>query len=175
MIRERLSEYIEKNSKTKEKIVELYLEKPDGAIFYNSILNWINENSLFLVKRRVIVENRNYLLNRNYVIIQQGSFYRLDFVRKIGYLDVENHYCMDLSLWLDLLDYGNIYSVKTNIPLAAFRMYTGTKTDTGKEMFLNNIKKVLIEKGASKISINIVYRIYIYKIKLKIKELICAM
>jgi glycosyltransferase involved in cell wall biosynthesis len=156
-----------------EKIVQLYQNKPDGAVYYSSYLDWIDEQGEIINTRNVNIPNRGYLLNKNYVIIQQGSFYPKDIVQRINYLDVNNHYCMDLALWLDLLEVGKIYSVQINTPLAAFRMYSGTKTDTGKIKFLLNIKEVLLSKGAKWYSKNILVRIYIYMIKIKIKSVLC--
>jgi len=152
-----------------EKIINLYNEKPDGAIYYSSYIDWIDKKGNITAQRSVIIKNRNYLLNDNYVIVQPGSFYPIKLVKK-NYLDIDNHYCMDLAFWLDLLNFGEIYSVQTDQPLAAFRIYNGTKTDTGKIKFLMNIKKVLLQHRAKKYSRNILERVYIYAIKSKIKE-----
>jgi len=153
-------------------IVQLYKKNPDGTVYYSSYLDWINEQGEIIDKKNVNIPNRDYLLNKNYVIIQQGSFYPREIVRRINYLDVNNHYCMDLALWLDLLEVGKIYSVQINSPLAAFRIYSGTKTDTGKIKFLINIKEVLLKKGAKWYSKNILVRVYFYMIKSKIKSTI---
>lgn len=93
------------------------------------------------------IPNRDYLLSINYDVIQQGSFYKRDLVSKVGFLNENNHYCMDLDLWLRLLNHGPIYNV-SNCSSAGFRMWEETKTNTGKEKFLRNIREVLILNGA---------------------------
>ena len=152
-----------------EKIVDLYSEKRDGAIYYCPKLDWINEEGEYLTQRRVWIENRDYLLNNNYSLIQQGSFYPKQTLHKIGYLNVNNYYCMDLALWLDLLKHGPIYAVKTDKSLSGFRIYQGTKTDSGGCDFLKNINKVLTENGAKWYSKN-KRRIFFYSLKTKLKK-----
>lgn len=154
-----------------EKIVHLYEEKNDGAVYYCSNLDWINENSEKIKCVNVEIPDRNHLLNNDYTLIQQGSFYQNHLVAKTNYLDINNYYCMDLALWLDLLNHGPIYALKTEFPLAAFRVYIGTKTDTGKTKFLINIKDVLLQKGAKWYSKNIIKHVYVYMFKNTIKTL----
>lgn len=153
-----------------EKIVELYNTNPDGAIFYCSELDWIDENGTFMTKRSIHIPNRDYLLNKNSTIIQQGSFYSYKLVKKINYLDESIYYCMDLDLWLRLLNHGRIYHLKGET-YSAFRIYSGTKTDTGKTKFLRNIKQVIVKHGAKWYSTNIT-RYYYYSFKLRIKKAI---
>lgn len=153
-----------------EKIVDLYLKNPAGAIFYSSQLDWIDKEGKFLARHIAKIPDRDYLLNENYVIIQPGSFYPLSLVKKVNYLDVSNHFCMDLALWLDLLKYGKIYYLDNHESLTAFRLHKGTKTDTGKISFLRNIRMVLISRGSKWYSKNIIKRIYIYSIKCKLKQ-----
>jgi glycosyltransferase involved in cell wall biosynthesis len=154
-----------------EKIVELYENNNDGAIYYCSTLDWINENGAFLTKRYVSISNKEYLLNTNSSIIQQGSFYSNKLVKKINYLDEEIYYCMDLDLWLRLLDYGPIYSLKEK-SYSAFRMYSGTKTDTGKIKFLRNIKDVILRNGGKWYSRNIIIGFYYCSLKHYIRKAI---
>ena len=153
-----------------EEIVKCYRSKSDGAIYYSSLLDWIDEKGEKFSQKIVQIKDRKFLLNSNYVLIQQGSFYSRKFVERINYLDINNYYCMDLALWLDLLQFGPIYHPDIEKPLAAFRVYRGTKTDTGQLKFLKNIKKVLLEKGASKWSYNILIKIYFYTFKYKVKS-----
>lgn len=158
-------------SKCVEKIVELYTANPEGAIFYCSFLDWIDESGSFITKRKINIPNRNYLLNKNTTIIQQGSFYSNNIIKKINYLDDSIFYCMDLDLWLRLLKFGNIYSLNEK-SYSAFRVYPGTKTDTGKRKFLKDIKKTVLKNGGNWYSKNILIRYYYYSLKLSIKELI---
>lgn len=151
------------------KIVELYLSHKDGVVFYHSVLDWIDENGKFLIQRIVNIPNRNHLLNKSSTIIQQGSLYPRNIVQKIDYLDKSIYYCMDLDLWLRLLLFGNIYYTSGK-SYSAFRVYSGTKTDTGRINFLHNIKGVLFKNGAKWYSMNIIKGYYFYALKLFIKS-----
>lgn len=153
-----------------ERIVDVYSKNPDGAIYYSSHLDWIDKLGILIRKQTIIIPSRDHLLNENYVIIQPGSFYPLRLIEVVNYLDTDNYYCMDLALWLDLLNYGRIYYCDTDEPLAAFRLHEGTKTDTGKLDFLKNIKGVIRSRGSKWYSKNIIKRIYIYSIKSVIKK-----
>lgn len=130
-----------------EEIVKAYSEKPDGVIYYNQYNNKIDAKGKIIETYEKKIPNRNYLLSINYDVIQPGSFYKTELVRKLGYLNVKNHYCMDLDLWLNLLKYGPIYNV-SDCPSSGFRIWEETKTSTGKEKFLKNIRQVLISNGA---------------------------
>ena len=83
-----------------EKIVELYESKKNAAIYYHSYNDMINESGEIIRTYQHKIPNRKYLLYSNYDVVQQGSFYNLKLVKKVGYLNVENHYCMDLDLSL---------------------------------------------------------------------------
>ena len=153
-----------------EKIVELYQSNPDGAIFYHSYNDMIDEKGNPIKTYQHIIPNRQHLLQENYNVIQQGSFYNLRLVEKVNYLNIDNHYCMDLDLWLNLLKNGSIIYTQ-DTPHSAFRIYPGTKTDTGKEKFLINIYKILIKHGAKPYYPTIWHRIYVYFLKVKIKKI----
>lgn len=153
-----------------KKIVELYTQNSDGAIYYSAHLDWIDIDGNIINTHTVKIPNRDYLLNKNYVIIQPGSFYPLRLIREVNFLETKNHYCMDLALWLDLLKYGKIYFLDNGVPLSAFRIHEGSKTDTGRIDFLQNIKQVLLERGSKLYSKNIIKRIYLFSIKSIIKK-----
>jgi len=153
-----------------EKIVELYKKHPSGAVYYHSSLDWIDDQSHYIAKRTVEIPNRNYLLNRNSTIIQIGSFYPLELIKRINYLNKSIFYCMDLDLWLRLSLYGGIY-YSSGKSYSAFRMYPGTKTDTGKSDFLRNIKDILLLNGTKWYSRNIIIGYYFYKLKLVFKSM----
>lgn len=132
-----------------EKIVEMYTEHPDGAIYYGSKIDVIDTGSHKQKEWGTKIPDREYLLRKRYDVVQPGSFYRTDFVRQVGYLDETIYYCMDLDLFLKLLTKGSIYYHDTSI-LAAIRSWGETKTATGRQRFLKNIHDVLIKHGASK-------------------------
>ncbi len=149
------------------KIVKTYNDKPDGAIYYNRNNNMIDSQGKILKSYKIDIQNRDYLLSTNYDVIQQGSFYNNELVKKVGYLNNENHYCMDLDLWLKLLNYGPIYNV-SDFPSAGFRRWEETKTNNGNEKFLKNIRDVLILNGAKYYSKSVL-KTYWYEFKLNIK------
>ena len=150
-----------------EKIVKKYVEKPDGAIYYNKFNNRIDAQGHIIETYETNIPNRDHLLFNNYDVIQQGSFYKRELVEKVGYLNENNHYCMDLDLWLQILNYGSIYNVSES-PSAGFRMWEETKTNTGKEKFLKNIRTVLISNGAKYYSRTVI-KTYWYEFKVYVK------
>lgn len=153
-----------------EHIVELYNKKSDGAIYYSSYNDSIDKygNKLSTYKR--LIPDKQHLLNTNYDIIQQASFYKHDIVKQINYLEANLHYCMDLDLWLRLLNHGPIYSCNTQ-PLGAFRIWEESKTTNGRYKFLREIRKVLLKNGANIFSKNIIRTIW-YEFKDYVKRLI---
>ena len=153
-----------------EKIVELYNNKPDGAIYYGSKLNFIDEKSNIFKLNILEIPNREYLLNKNYSIIQQGSFYSTGLVRKCNYLDENLNFCMDLDLWLRMLKSGSIYHYNSK-PLAGFRFWGETKTMNGRSKFLREIRKTLLMYGANPLSPNI-WHTYWQEAKADVKRFI---
>ena len=152
-----------------EAIVELYLQNKTGAIFYPSNLDIIDSKGLLTKKSTVEIKNIYYLLNNDYKIIQQGSFYTIDCLMKAGFLDQKLNYCMDLDLWLRLLNYGPIHYIDSKI-ISAFRIWGNTKTTNGKELFLREIRLVLLRHKANYFSKNIL-RTYYFEIKCLLKKL----
>jgi len=135
-----------------ERIVELYNLHPGGSIYYGATLDCIDREGKLLYKSTHKIPNRDHLLNKNYSVIQQGSFYNSQLVKKIGYLDESIYYSMDLDLWLRLLSENDkIYSYQSQA-LASFRIWEDTKTMRGGMLFIQNAKEVLEQQGAKKFS-----------------------
>jgi glycosyltransferase involved in cell wall biosynthesis len=153
-----------------ERIVELYNEKNDGAIYYCTYVDRVDKKSNILSTNKEIISDKDYLLNINYEVNQPASFYKTRIVKKIGYLEESIHYCMDLDLWLRLMDYGNIYAYSEK-SLSAFRIWEDTKTSTGRYKFLREIRKTLLNHGASFFSPNI-RRTFWYELKDHIRRII---
>lgn len=131
-----------------EQIVNLYRQHADGAVYYGAVNDWIDAQGRGTGKRHLPIPGRDFLLNQNYNLIQQGSFYPTQLVRELGYLNESIHYCMDLDLWLRLLTRGPIYGYSGS-SIAAFRRWEATKTTTGGTKFLRDIQQVLRQQGAS--------------------------
>lgn len=132
-----------------EKIVALYQSHPDGSIYYSSHNNIIDRNGVLLNTIVKNIPNKNHLLNVDYWLHQQGSFYNTAMVRQLNYIDPSIYYTMDLDLWLRLLDCGPIYSYKEKA-LGAFRMWEETKTTNGRHLFLRETRKILRKNGSRK-------------------------
>lgn len=151
-----------------EKIVDLYKKNNDGAIYYGSHLNLIdNKGELVETATLKSIDGKFYLLNKNYDVIQPGSFYSSFLVNKINYLDESLNYCMDLDLWLRLLDHGSIYAYNEK-PIAAIRKWEETKTSGGGVFFLREIHRTLKKYGMKDLSPNSC-RVKWYILKKKIK------
>ncbi len=153
-----------------EKIVELYSKHPNGAIYYGSTTDYIDENGRLLKVDTHKIPNKKHLLNSNFAIKQQGSFYNIEKVIECNYLNEKLHYCMDLDLWLKLLNYGDIYYYVEK-PLAAFRLWSDTKTTNGGYKFLGEIRKTILLHGAKKISYNIWITVW-YEFKDYVKRIL---
>lgn len=150
-------------------IVNLYNKNNKAAIYYNSYNDLIDDEGKLIKTYQRIIPNKKHLLKINYDVVQPGSFYNRLLLERIDYLDINNFYCMDLDLWLNLLDLGAI-EYTSDRSHAAFRIHSGSKTDTGKEKFLKNIHKVLKKHGAKFYYVTIWHRIYIYYIKTIFKK-----
>jgi len=150
-----------------EQIVDLYSKNPAGVIFYGRVLSRIDADGKSFAEKECYIQSKDDLIKRNYDVIQQGSFYLTSCVAKVGYVDESIHYCMDLELWLRLLDFGSIHSYPTK-PLAAFRAWEETKTSTGNRKFFIDIINALKKYGAKEYDRTIVkLRYYIFKAYIK--------
>lgn len=151
-----------------ERIVDLFQRNPNGSVYYGATVDWLDEKGRIFNRVNRSIPDKEFLLNQNYTIIQPGSFYPLNLIRKVGGLNEALHYCMDLDLWLRLLDHGPIYAVADE-PLAGFRIWGESKTSTGGQQFLRDIRTVLLRHGASPYSPN-VRRTYYQAFKSTLKQ-----
>ncbi|WP_118952601.1 glycosyltransferase family 2 protein [Taibaiella helva] len=153
-----------------EEIVSLYRQNPEDAIFYGALLDIIDGDGVKKETRRLEIGSREALLNKNYNVVQPGSFYNLEIMKSIGFVDETIHYCMDLDLWLRLLQHGGIKFCQER-PLAAFRIWEESKTSTGKRKFLKDIDRILARHHASLWSANRM-RIKWYDLKAIVKGMV---
>ena len=142
-----------------EKIVELYTEHPDGSIYYPASVDYIDSKGNFIQNKTRKITDKNYLLNIDYSVIQQGSFYEQEALKKVNYVDERIYYCMDLDLWLRLLDVCPIYYYEGK-SLTGFRKWEETKTQQSGEKFLDNILETLNKYGANRFSKAKLYLFY---------------
>jgi len=153
-----------------EEIVALAKEHPDGSIYYPAYIDLIDAEDRITGNVQKHIYGKETLINKDYDIIQQGSFYKADLVRKVNFLNEDIHYCMDLDLWLKLLDHGGIYFYESS-PLAAFRIWEATKTSTAGVRFLRDIKKTLRKHNMRPLSPNNT-RLNWYMLKAIVKSLV---
>ena len=153
-----------------ERIVQLYNAHPEGSIYYSDQIDFLDAIGNVTETKEIPIPNRDYLLNINFDVIQQGSFYNMNLLKKVNYCNEDIHYCMDLDLWLRLLEHADIYAIQ-NCPVAGFRFWEGTKTVGGGIKFYRNIFEVLQKHGVNPKSPNI-RRIKWDVFKLRVKSLL---
>ena len=129
-----------------EELVATYKKSPDTAIFFSPYLDFINESGDYLQTKYNPITGKKYLLYKNYDLNQQASFYNNRLLKEINYLDESIYFCMDLDLWLKLLDHGDIFPI-SNKSQGAFRIWGNTKTSTGTLDFLTEIRNTLQKNG----------------------------
>lgn len=152
-----------------EEIVKLVQKEPDCAILYSERLDFIDSKGILIETKSNYIPNRKHLLYNNYNVFQPCSFYKREIINKIGLVDVTLNYCMDLDLWLRLLNHGKIYAYKIN-SLGAFRVWEESKTNNGGVRFLREIRETLLKHGSPFYSRNII-RTYWYSVKLRLKAI----
>ncbi len=138
-----------------EQLVKAYVQKNDGAIYYNRFNDRIDAKGNKILTYEKNIPDKQHLLLSNYDVIQPGSFYSNDTLKEINYVDASINYCMDLDLWLRLLNHGPIYNI-SNAPIAAIRVWEETKTATGKGKFLKEIRTTLLKYGGRRLSRTII-------------------
>ncbi len=154
-----------------ENIVTLYQKHPAGSIYYSSRINFIDTNGN--LKRSVCqlnIKDKHHLINTDFKINQPGSFYNNEMLRQINYLDEKIHYCMDLDLFIRLLDKGPIFSFDKK-PLAGFRIWENSKTSTGNEKFIKDIRRTIRKYGASPFA-KAMRLTYYDELRIRIKKLL---
>ena len=70
-------------------------------------------------------------------IMQPATFFKRETLQKVGYLDVNLHYCMDWDLWIKLAAVSEVKYIPEL--LACSREYGDTKTSTGGDKRLKEI------------------------------------
>lgn len=130
-----------------EKLVNTFNKKDDGVIYYGPICKIINKKGDVIRDEVKYINGLDLLLRKRYEVIQPGSFYKTTLVEQVGYLDEDIHYCMDLDLWLKLLQFGPIHEIE-GYPVAMYREWEETKSTVGGKFFYRNIRSVLQKHGA---------------------------
>ena len=78
------------------------------------------------------------------MVNQQATFYRMDVVRKAGFVDEALHYVMDLELWLRVLFAEGTGGLRSTAePLAVFREHATSKTSLEQTRFVHETAGLL--------------------------------
>lgn len=150
-----------------ENLVKAYQKEPNAALYFCPRLDAIDSDGKILFSHYRPITDKNYLLSKNYDVNQPTSFYNSNLLKKINYLDEKIHYCMDLDLWLRLLEHSSIYPISTE-PQGAIRKWEGTKTSTGIVNFLKEIRTTLHKHGGKKYS-KLAFKTFYQESRFKIK------
>jgi glycosyltransferase involved in cell wall biosynthesis len=157
------------NENCVSEIVNIYKENKNAAIIYGSKIEFINSKSETIGQHSIIIKGKSDIL-KNYSIIQPGSFYKTEYIRAINYLNINLHYCMDLDLWLRLLNLGPILSYDSS-PLAKFRKYLTNKSSTGGISYSREKRKILFRNGLNIFSF-LIMRTYYQDLKYLFKSIV---
>ncbi|EOR94079.1 glycosyl transferase [Arcticibacter svalbardensis MN12-7] len=122
-------------------VVDSYMSNLDASVIMPTKVDWIDEVDHIIKQREIKGRSKFDLINNDFNIVQQGSFYKKEAVVKANYCNELLYYCMDLDLIIRLSDYGNIHFINESI--AGFRMHKDTKTLNGHNKFYNEIWGVL--------------------------------
>ena len=74
-------------------------------------------------------------------IMQPTAFFRKKYIEKVGFLDINLSWCMDWDLWIRLALEGKVRYIPSF--MASSREYSLTKTSTGGEKRLEEIKQIM--------------------------------
>jgi glycosyltransferase involved in cell wall biosynthesis len=128
-----------------EKIVARYLERSSASIYYGAI-RLINKAGYFVgfLKWGPLTYER--LLRGLPAVWQPGSFYPLDLVREVGYLDADLLMTMDADLYLKLLRIAPAEFVPEFV--ARRRAHVSTKTSRYLAVAVREGLKIRVRQGA---------------------------
>lgn len=110
---------------TVEKVVCAFDESPDIGLVWGDLLV-IDESSCPVNTCRSGSLSLNRLLNEDQSVMQPGSFYRRQYVERVGGLDKKLRFVMDYDLFIRLLRISK--GVYIPEPLAKFRLHTESKS-----------------------------------------------
>lgn len=86
-------------------------------------------------------------------IMQPATFFSKEYLRQVGYLDIDLHYCMDWDLWIKLANVGEVQYIEEC--LACSREYSETKTSTGGKKRLKEIEYLLRAYSGKKVPLGV--------------------
>ena len=129
-----------------EKSVRFFVENTKVGLTYGDIEHVDSRGTGIKICKPHPAIDRDYLLNINYDVYQPGSFYRKRVVEEVGYMNHSLNYCMDLDLWLKILEKQEARYI--GCAGAFFRCHETSKTMNGGLAFLGEIYKTLDRNNA---------------------------
>lgn len=126
---------------TFEEVTKVFTSRPEVDVVYGDSV-FVDEGGEFLGYFPSISEDISSIV-RGCCISQPACFVRRKAFKRVGKLNHDLHYIMDWDLWTRLFKVGaNFYYL--NKPLAAVRMYRGTKTSSRSKTRFREIHDHLI-------------------------------
>lgn len=133
---------------TFRKIAEAFNNHNTNLVFVHGDVRVINEHNEYLYT--IVAARPNRFLTVNTALgkwPQPGSFWRRDAYNKAGGVDKSFRFCMDLDLFIRLVNYGDTQCLQSG-PLADFRLHQDSKTSTLSDIE-NQEKQIIIQKYGS--------------------------
>jgi glycosyltransferase involved in cell wall biosynthesis len=110
-----------------EKAASYFQEHSDVDVIYGGCLK-VDEEGRITGKHATEEFNYDRLLNQADYINQEAAFIRRKVLEKVGFMDVELHYAMDLDLWLRIGKSGEFKIRRVPDTLAIFLSHHDRKT-----------------------------------------------
>jgi len=139
--------------------VNYFLKYPEVDLLYSHCLN-IDENDGIINLRICKDYNRESFISYPSLISQPATFWRKSLFEKIGYLEENYDYVMDLEFWLRAANSGCNFMLVRDKIFAAFRLYPnskcgginlGERSDHNDKLF-DEAKEVFFKYGGKRLS-----------------------
>lgn len=156
-------------------IADLYLKNPNCSLFIGQTV-FYSDKMNYGKGGKILFQNREITFAFGQVN-QPAMFYKMEAIKKMGFVNEKLHYCMDIDWWLKFLLHFNLQDIaQTDTVWAKFRLHDESKTINNPEDFKiekNQIYKSIfsfyqLEKQDSNTSIDI--RLYPEKTSLNIQS-----
>ncbi len=126
-----------------ETVVEAFEDNPSVDVIYGDAF-FINKTGVIQGRYPTSIFSEKLLLN-TCILSQPSVFFRRSIYDKVGGIRDDLHYCLDYNLWLKFYQAGaNFLYIKK--PLSATRIYDATKSATGGEKFVEEIRSMLLDE-----------------------------
>jgi glycosyltransferase involved in cell wall biosynthesis len=114
-----------------EHIVKAYERDPKGSVFYGDCVIKDEFENIETIKKAKNTDTNKLLKERVFanILYQTASFFNAQYVREIGFLNENLHYCMDYELIVSLSTKGKMY--RLDEPIAFFRVHSESKSHNG--------------------------------------------